>query len=135
MEERGIEDLLPFDDVRRFITNFLEYSYWKCFFCLFIWQALFGDVANVSEIASVIFNFDTLTNVSQPSNISSVIVERDESDSPNLEESEEFDMDLEGLMSLKDDNNNSTAKVSNSSSELETSDEVKNERGVVVVVT
>jgi hypothetical protein len=64
-----------------------------------------------------------------------VIVERDESDSPNLEESEEFDMDLEGLMSLKDDNNNSTAKVSNSSSELETSDEVKNERGVVVVVT
>ena len=133
MEERGIEDLLPFDDVRRFITNFLEYSYWKCFFCLFIWQALFGDVANVSEIASVIFNFDTLTNVSQPSNISSVIVERDESsDSPNLEES---DMDLEGLMSLKDDSNNSTAKVSNSSSELETSDEVKNERGVVVVVT
>jgi hypothetical protein len=62
-----------------------------------------------------------------------VIVERDESsDSPNLEES---DMDLEGLMSLKDDSNNSTAKVSNSSSELETSDEVKNERGVVVVVT
>ncbi len=133
MEERGIEDLIPFDDVIRFLTNFLKYSYWKCIFCLFIWQALFGDVANVSEIASVIFNFDTLTNVSQPSNVSSVIVERDESsDSPNLEES---DMDLEGLMSLKDDSNNSTAKVSNSSSELETSDEVKNERGVVVVVT
>ena len=132
MEERGIEDLLPFDDVITFLTNFLKYSYWKCFFCLFIWQALFGDVANVSEIASVIFNFDTLANVSQPSNISSVIVERDESDSPNSDES---DMDLDGLMSLKNDNNNSTAKVSNSSSELETSDEVKRERGVVVVVT
>ena len=132
MEERGIEDLLPFDDVITFLTNFLKYSYWKCFFCLFIWQALFGDVANVSEIASVIFNFDTLANVSQPSNISSVIVERDESDSPNSDES---DMDLDGLMSLKNDNNNSTAKVGNSSSELETSDEVKRERGVVVVVT
>ena len=132
MEERGIEDLLPFDDVITFLTNFLKYSCWKCFFCLFIWQALFGDVANVSEIASVIFNFDTLANVSQPSNISSVIVERDESDSPNSDES---DMDLDGLMSLKNDNNNSTAKVSNSSSELETSDEVKRERGVVVVVT
>lgn len=132
MEERALEDLLPFDDVIRFLTKLLEYFYWKCIFCLFIRQALFGDVANVSEIASVIFNFDTLTNVSQPSNVSSVIVERDEPDSPNLEES---DMDLEGLMSLKDDSNNSTAKVSNSSSELETSDEVKNERGVVVVVT
>ena len=132
MEERGIEDLIPFDDVITLVTNFLEHSYWKCFFCLFIWQALFGDVANVSEIASVIFNFDTLANVSQPSNISSVIVERDESDSPNSDES---DMDLDGLMSLKNDNNNSTAKVGNSSSELETSDEVKRERGVVVVVT
>ena len=140
MEERGIEDLLPFDDVITFLTNFLKYFYWKCIFCLFIWQALFGDVANVSEIASVIFNFDTLANVSQPSNISSVIVERDESDSPNSDESDspnsdESDMDLDGLMSLKNDNNNSTAKVSNSSSELETSDEVKRERGVVVVVT
>jgi hypothetical protein len=49
---------------------------------------------------------------------------------------DESDMDLEGLISLKDENNNSTAKVSNSSSsELEKSDEVKNERGVVVVVT
>ena len=132
MEERGIEDLIPFDDVITLVTNFLEHSYRKCFFCLFIWQALFGDVANVSEIASVIFNFDTLANVSQPSNISSVIVERDESDSPNSDES---DMDLDGLMSLKNDNNNSTAKVGNSSSELETSDEVKRERGVVVVVT
>ena len=98
------------------------------------WQALFGDVANISEIASVIFDFDTVTNSSQPSNISSLIVER-ESDA-NMSNMDESDMDLEGLISLKDENNNSTAKVSNSSSsELEKSDEVKNERGVVVVVT
>jgi hypothetical protein len=45
---------------------------------------------------------------------------------------EESNMDLVGLLSLKD--NNSTEKVSNSSSELEKS-EVKSGRGVVVVVT
>ncbi|XP_046459166.1 uncharacterized protein LOC124205722 isoform X1 [Daphnia pulex] len=106
MEERGIEDIVPFDD------------------------ALFGDVANISEIASVIFDFDTKTNVSQPSNISSLIVEREtDVDMTDLEES---NMDLEGLLSLRD--NNSTEKVSNSSSELEKS-EVKSGRGVVVVVT
>jgi len=105
MEERGIEDVVPFDD------------------------ALFGDIANISEIASVIFDFDTKTNVSQPSNISSLIVER-ESDGgvANLDES---DMDLEGLLSLRDQN--STEKVSNSSSELGKSEDTS-ARGVVVVV-
>ncbi|XP_046638373.1 uncharacterized protein LOC124316452 isoform X2 [Daphnia pulicaria] len=107
MDERGIEDIVPFED------------------------ALFGDVANISEIASVIFDFDTLTNVSQPSNISSLIVER-ETD-VDMEDLEESNMDLEGLLSLRD-NNNSTEKVSNSSSESEKS-EVKSGRGVVVVVT
>ncbi|EFX61810.1 hypothetical protein DAPPUDRAFT_230022 [Daphnia pulex] len=106
MEERGIEDIVPFDD------------------------ALFGDVANISEIASVIFDFDTKTNVSQPSNISSLIVER-ESD-VDMADLEDSNMDLEGLLSLRD--NNSTEKVSNSSSEVEKS-EVKSGRGVVVVVT
>jgi len=58
-------------------------------------------------------------------------VERESgADMANLDET---NMDLEGLLSLRDENN-STEKVSNSSSELENSDQVKSGRGVVVVV-
>jgi hypothetical protein len=52
----------------------------------------------------------------------------------DIEDLEESNMDLEGLLSLRNEDNNSTEKVSNSSSELEKS-EVKSGRGVVVVVT
>jgi hypothetical protein len=52
----------------------------------------------------------------------------------DMEDLEESNMDLEGLLSLRNEDNNSTEKVSNSSSELEKS-EVKSGRGVVVVVT
>ncbi|KAI9559293.1 hypothetical protein GHT06_016082 [Daphnia sinensis] len=92
-------------------------------------EGFLGDTANVSNITSVILElaFDVAPNASQ-SNVSSLIIEREtdedgqEFDNTGFDES---DMDLEGLVLLKDENN-STVNA-NSTFDLEGSEKASDE--------
>lgn len=91
-----------------------------------------GDTATISNITSMIleFVFDVAPNASQV-NVSSMVGERETSE--DVQEFadtgfDESDMDLEGLVLLKDENNsnanvNSTTSADLEGSEMEASDE------------